>query len=73
MSAEEQLQTILTVMNNQFFGQRQSGCIVGGRGRLFRLIERGQIRATKPSDSQNGKWMCNASDVLRYALYKKVQ
>lgn len=58
---------ILIIMNNKAFGQRLAANIVGGRGRLFRLISEGKIRANKPTNKQNGKWFCNASDVLRYA------
>lgn len=61
------LDTILLVMNDKTFGQRESANIVGSRGRLFRLIGEGKIRAEKPTNKQNGKWFCNASDVLRYA------
>jgi hypothetical protein len=55
-------------MNDRTFGKRMSEQIVGGRARLERLIVEGKIRADKVNASaQNGKWQCNASDVLRYA------
>ncbi len=67
----ERLLTIMRVMNNKTFGFRFSEKIVGGRARLERLIMNGQIRAEKGNSSaQNGKWLCNASDVLRYARVK---
>ena len=67
----ERLETILRVMNGMTFGLRYSEKIVGGRGRLIRLIEQGHIRAEKGNgEAQNGKWLCNASDVLRYAKVK---
>lgn len=67
----ERYQTIMRVMNGMTFGLRYSERIVGGRGRLMRLIEQGHIRAEKVNGSvQNGKWQCNASDVLRYAKVK---
>lgn len=66
-TVEAKLQEILTVMNSKTFGQREAADIVGGRGRLFRLVGEGKIRAEKPTKVQNGKWFCNASDVLRYA------
>lgn len=67
----ERLLTIMRVMNNKTFGFRFSEKIVGGRARLERLILNGQIRAEKGNSSaQNGKWLCNASDVLRYARVK---
>lgn len=66
--AEARLQTILRLMNDRTFGKRMSEQIVGGRARLERLIVEGKIRADKVNASaQNGKWQCNASDVLRYA------
>ena len=62
------LDVIYRVMNSETFGLRTSERIVGGRKRLLRLIEEGKIRAEKTNGSAaNGKWFCNASDVLRYA------
>ena len=58
------------VMNNKTFGQRTAASIVGGRGRLFSLIGKGLIRAEKRACSQNGKWFCNAWDVIKYASLK---
>ena len=71
ISSDERLETIMRVMNSMTFGLRYSEKIVGGRGRLMRLIEQGHIRAEKGNgEAQNGKWLCNASDVLRYAKIK---
>ena len=62
------LDVIYRVMNSETFGLKASTRIVGGRARLLRLIEEGKIRAEKVnSKAQNGKWQCNAGDVLRYA------
>jgi hypothetical protein len=62
------LETIYRVMNSETFGLRKAEKIVGGRTRLLRLIEEGKIRAEKTNGrAQNGKWFCNAGDVLRYA------
>ena len=62
------LNTILLVMNGETFGLRTSERIVGGRSRLMQLITDGKIRAEKVNGkAQNGKWQCNAGDVLRYA------
>ena len=65
------LSVILRVMNGKTFGLRYSEQIVGGRARLEQLIVEGKIRAEKVNcRAQNGKWQCNASDVLRYAVIK---
>ena len=62
------LNTILRVMNGETFGLRKSERIVGGRSRLMQLITDGKIRAEKVNGkARNGKWQCNAGDVLRYA------
>ena len=62
--------TLNIVMNGEVFGRRQSERIVGGAKRLGELIGKGLIRAEKRSSSQNGKWYCNAADVLRNAQLK---
>lgn len=70
-SDSEVLQNILRVMNDKTFGFRFSEKIVGGRSRLEKLIVEGKVRAEKGNSmAQNGKWQCNASDVLRYARLK---
>ena len=62
------LDVIYRIMNGEVFGLKQASRIVGGQSRLMRLIEEGKVRAEKRnSTAQNGKWMCNAGDVLRYA------
>ena len=62
------LDVIYRIMNGEVFGLRQASRIVGGHTRLMRLIEDGKVRAEKRnSNAKNGKWMCNAGDVLRYA------
>jgi hypothetical protein len=67
----ERYDTIMRVMNGMTFGLRYSEKIVGGRTRLIRLIEQGHIGAEKGNGTaQNGKWLSNASDVLRYARVK---
>ena len=67
-SAEFKLANILIVMDRETFGQRKATSMVGGLGRLLQLIEEGKIRSDKPSNKQNGKWFCNAADVLRYVV-----
>ncbi len=39
--------------------------LVGGRGKLGKLIEQGKIRVEKKASKQNGKWYCNGGDVIR--------
>lgn len=64
--AEILLDNILLVMQDQKFGKDLSAHIVGGTKKLERLIEEGKITAEKPCNAQNGKWYCNASEVLRH-------
>lgn len=67
-TAEARLADIMAIMDLETFGQRKSAKLVGGLKRLLRLMEEGKIRTDKPTNSQNGKWFCNAADVLKYAI-----
>lgn len=58
------------VLNNKTFGRDEAADIVGGLSNLKKLIEKGKIRAEKRTQKQNGKWFCNAYDVLKYASLK---
>lgn len=70
-SSDIMLCTIMRVMSGQIFGLRFSERIVGGRAKLERLIIEGKIRAKKGNEgAQNGKWLVNAADVLKYAEVK---
>ena len=69
-TAESRLADILYVMEVETFGFRKSASIVGGRGRLTRLIIAGKVRCDKPLNVQNAKCYCNASDVLRHAMVR---
>lgn len=60
------LENILLAMANKTFCKTEAAEIVGGRARLIRLVESGEIRADKKSVKQNGRWYCNAADVLRH-------
>lgn len=62
--AEIMLDNILRVMSTQTFSKDKSAYIVGGEKRLIRLIEEGKIASDKPTNKQNGKWHCNAAQVL---------
>ena len=56
------------VLNDKTFSQREAEKIVGSRGRLFDLVGKGVIRAEKkPANRQNGRWFCNAYDVIKHA------
>lgn len=60
------LENILAVMDSEFFGKDLSAKIVGGVKKLEDLIASGAIKASKPNNVQNGKWFCNAAQVLRH-------
>lgn len=60
------LENILLAMANKSFCKTEAAEIVGGRARLVRLVESGEIRAVKTSRQQNGRWYCNAADVLKH-------
>lgn len=58
------------VLNNKTFGRDEAADIVGGLSKLVDLIGKGKIRAEKRTNKQNGKWFCNAYDVLKHASLK---
>ncbi|MCD8386244.1 MAG: hypothetical protein LUD17_05055 [Bacteroidales bacterium] len=60
------LENIMIAMSGQTFGQILSAKLVGGHGKLLKLIEQGKIEVDKPCASQNGKWRCNAAQVLAH-------
>lgn len=60
------LENILRVMSDETFCKDKAAKIVGGKKRLEDLIAAGEITAEKPCNSQNGKWFCNAAQVLRH-------
>ena len=46
--------------HNVVFSKTTAAKLVGGRGKLGKLIERGLVRVEKKaSGKQNGKWYCN--------------
>lgn len=63
---ETLLENILAVMSDEYFGKDLSAKIVGGVKKLENLIAAGKIEATKPNNVQNGKWFCNAAQVLQH-------
>lgn len=60
------LENILLFMEDQKFGKELSARIVGGEKKLENLIAAGKIDADKRNGSANGKWFCNAAQVLRH-------
>ena len=58
------------VLNNKTFGRDTAADIVGGLARLRELVGKRLIRAEKPTNKQNGKWFCNAWDVIKHAQLK---
>lgn len=60
------LENILNIMADFTFGKKDAMHIVGGEKKLTDLIAAGEIDASKPTDAQNGKWFCNAAQVLRH-------
>lgn len=60
------LANILAAMERLTFGKDVAAQIVGGSKRLERLIASDEVRAVKRCGKQNGKWYCNAADVLRH-------
>jgi hypothetical protein len=69
------LENILLIMEKEHFCKDKAAKIVGGVKKLEDLIASGAIQAEKPSNSQNGKWYCNAAQVLRHCknMRKKVK
>lgn len=67
-SPEYRLEAIPLMLNRHkiVFSKTTAAKLVGGRGKLGKLIERGAIRVEKKaSGKQNGKWYCNGGDVIR--------
>lgn len=62
------LDTILIVAEKVTFSKNIAQQFVGGRSRLEQLVAEKKIRAPKSSKRKNGRWECNAADVLRYTI-----
>lgn len=67
------LDNIIRVMSDKRMSKSEAADIVGGEKRLLRLIEQGEIEAVKPKNVQNGKWYCNAAQVLLHCKFKRSQ
>lgn len=65
---EYRLELIPIMLNKHgvVFSKTMAAKIVGGRGKLGRLIEQGRVRVEKKAaGKQNGKWYCNGGDVIQ--------
>lgn len=60
------LENILNMMSEFTFGKNDAMRIVGGQKKLVALIAAGKIEVDKPTNAKNGKWFCNAAQVLRH-------
>lgn len=60
------LNNLLAVMADVSFSKNLAAKIVGGEKRLEYLVATGEIEADKKAMSPNGKWFCNAAQVLRH-------
>ena len=62
-SAESRLADIFRVMDKETFPKRKSETLVGGPGRLQKLVDSHKVRLTI---GDNGRFYYNASDILRH-------
>lgn len=65
---EYRLELIPIMLNKHgvVFSKTVAAKLVGGRGKLGRLIEQGRVRVEKKAaGKQNGKWYCNGGDVIQ--------
>lgn len=60
------LENIMAVTSTMTVGKRKAEYIVGGRRKLERLHQSGQIECQDKKDAQNGKWRYNLAQVLRH-------
>lgn len=60
------LENILLAMEKYTFCKDMAARIVGGEKKLEDLIASGKINAEKRCSAQNGKWQCNATQVLMH-------
>ena len=71
ISQTDRLSIILRASDKVTFSKNIAQALVGGRSRLERLVSEKKIRAPKSSKRKNGRWECNAADVLRYTIESK--
>lgn len=63
---EIMLDNILAIMAQFTFSKDQAAKIVGGEAKLLRLIANDKIECEKKTNTQHGKWFCNAAQVLKH-------
>lgn len=68
MEIVDRFQVALDAAKYIMFSKSIAQAFVGGRSRLERLVAEKKIRAEKTTDKQNGRWECNADDVLKYTI-----
>ncbi len=65
------LQNILLAFENETFSKELAAHIVGGEGKLMRLIAAEKVNAEKPNNKQNGKWFVCAPQVLLHCKNRR--
>lgn len=68
MDTVDRFQEVLKAAKGVMFSKNIAQSLVGGRSRLERLVAEKKIHAEKTTDKQNGRWQCNAADVLKFAI-----
>ena len=58
------LHNILLAFEGQTFSKELAAHIVGGMGKLEKLISAEKVDAEKPCNKPNGNWFCSAPQVL---------
>ena len=71
ISKADRLGVILRASDKVTLSKNIAQKLVGGQRRLERLVAEKKIRAPKSSNRKNGRWECNAADVLRYTIESK--
>ena len=66
------LQNILLAFEGETFSKELAAHIVGGVGRLEKLISSEKVAAEKPCHKPNGKWFCSANDVLVHCKNRRL-
>lgn len=65
------IETLITCLEGERFSKTTAARIVGGVRKLENLVAEGKIEADKPTNKQNGKWYCNAAQVIRHCRFTR--